>query len=191
MAEDPQPGPVSSRRRPAIGERLAILFLAAVGTLFVLIAAVLLAGVLVVVVLAFVLVDGSVVALILRLSGMLAVAGMLVAMGAGAKWVEAVIRERYDYPGGDGPDPALPAGQQVVMMLDIVVVLSGFSLVVWIPAEISGMSDIGFAWPGFWLLVGGLCLWGQREISKRLTDRALSRDRGPCSTPGTPPSGEP
>jgi hypothetical protein len=191
MAEDLQTGPESSKMRPAIGARLAMICLAAMAALFVLIAAVLLAGVLVLVVLAFVLVDGAVVALILRLSGMLALAGMLVAMGAGAKWVEGLIRERYEYPGGGGPDPVASGCQQVVMMLDIVVVLSGFSLVVWIPAEISGMSDVGFAWPAFWLLVGGLCLWGQREISKRLTDRALSRDRGPCSTPGTPPSGEP
>ncbi len=190
MAEDPQPGPASIQRRPAIGARLAMLFLAVVGTLFVLIAAVLLAAVLVIVLTVF-FVEESVLALIIRLFGMLAVAGMLVAVAAGAKWVEAVIRERYEYPGGGGPDPAVAAGEQMVMMLDIVVVLSGFSLVVWIPAEISGMRDIGLAWPAFWLLVGGLSWWGQREISKRLTDRALSRDRGPCSTPETPPSSEP
>ncbi len=190
MAEDPQPGPVSSQGRPAIGARLAMGFLAVVGTLFVLIAAVLLAGVLVFV-LVVLFAEESVLVLIIRLFGMLAVAGIFVAMAAGAKWVEGVIRERYEYPGGGGPDPAVSAGEQVVMMLDTVVLLSGFSLVVWIPAEISGMRNIGLAWPAFWLLGGGLAWWARREISKRLTNRALSRDRGPCSTPGTPPSGEP
>lgn len=189
MADNPQPGPVSLQRRPAIGARLAMGFLAVVGTLFVLIAAVLLAGVVVAVVMVP-FAEESVLALILRLFGMLAVAGMLVAMAAGAKWVEGVIRERYECLGG-GPDPAISAGEQMVMMLGVFVVLSGFSLVMWIPSGISGMRDIGFTWPAFWLLVGGLSLWGQREISKRLKDRALSRNRGPCSMPETPPSGEP
>jgi hypothetical protein len=190
MAEDLQTGPVSSKRRPAIGARLAMLFLAVVGTLFVLIAAVLLAGVLVILVLIF-FVEESGLKAILPLLAMMVVAGLLTSMAAGAKWIEGMIRQRHTHPSLGGSDPAIAAGQQVVMTLEIVLVLSGFGVVVWIPAEISGMKVIGAGWPAFWLLVGGLSWWGRREISKRLTNRALSRDRGPCSMPGTPPSGAP
>jgi len=167
-----------------------MLFLAVVGTLFVLIAAVLLAGVLVILVLIF-FVEESGLEAIPPLLAMMVLAVLLATMAAGAKWIEGLIRQRHSNPGGRGPDSAVAAGQQVVMMLEIVLVLSGFGVVVWIPAEMSGMKVIGVGWPAFWLLVGALSWWGQREISKRLTERSLSRDRGPCSTPGTPPSGEP
>jgi len=190
MAEDPQPGPEPLQRRPAIGARLALLFLAVVGTFFIILAAVLLAGVLVILVLIFYIADSGLKA-IPHLIAMMLVAGLLTTMAAGAKWIEGMIRQRHHQPHGAGLDPAVAAGQQMMMMLEIVLILSGLGVVVWIPAQISGMKVIGVGWPAFWLLVGGLSWWGQREISKRLTDRALSRDRVPCSTPGTPPSGEP
>jgi hypothetical protein len=190
MAEDPQTGPVPPQGRPAIGERLAMFFLAVVGTLLVLMAAVLLAGVLVILVLIF-FVEESGLEAVPPLLAMMVFAVLLTSMAAGAKWIEGVIRQRHTYPSVGGRDPAVAAGQQVAMMLEIVFVLSGFGVVVWIPAEVSGMKVIGVGWPASWLVVGGLAWWGQREISKRLTDRALSWDRGPCSRPGTPPSGEP
>lgn len=187
MAEDPHSGPVSLQKRPAIGARLAMGFLSVVGTLLVIIAAVLLAGVLVILVLIF-FIEASGLKAIPPLLAMMVVAVLLATMAAGAKWIEGIIRQRQIHPGGGGLDPAVAAAHQIMMMLEIVLVLSGIGVFAWIPAEISGTKVIGVGWPAFWLLVGGLSWWGQREISKRLTDRALSRDRGPCSTPGTPPS---
>lgn len=121
----------------------------------------------------------------------LGAAELLIAMAAGAKWIEDMIRARREDPDQKMADPMESAGQLVVMMIEIVLLLSGFALLLWIPAEISRERSLGVAWPSLWLLVGGLAWWARREVTKRLERRAVSPDTGPCWTPGTPPSGVP
>ena len=190
MAEDPRPGPAPPQGRPAIGARLAMLFLAVVGTLFVLIAAVLLLAALVVM-LTVCFVDEPVWPLMLWILLTLGAAEVLIATAVGARWLEDVFRARYVGPGGNRPDPMESAGHLVVMMIEIVLLLSGFALLLWIPAEISRGRSMGAAWPGLWLLMGGLAWWSRGEVNKWLARRAVSRDSGPCSTPETPPSDGP
>jgi hypothetical protein len=190
MAEDPQPGPVSLQRRPAIGERLAMGFLGTLRTLLFFPAVGLFLAALVVM-LTVCFVEEPLWPSILWFFITLGAAELLIAMAAGAKWIEDVIRARRDDPDGKMADPLETAGQLVVMMIEIVLVLSGFALLLWIPAEISRERDLGVAWPALWLLVGGLAWWARREVTKRLERRAVSPDTDPCSTPEIPPSGEP
>lgn len=121
----------------------------------------------------------------------LGAAELLIAMAAGARWIEDVIRARREAPDERLADPMQSAGQLVVMMIEIVLVLSGFGLLLWIPAEVSRERNLGVAWPSLWMLVGGLAWWARREATKRLERRAVSPDTDPCSTPGIPPSGAP
>ena len=190
MAEDPHPGPVSSKRRPAIGARLAMGFLAAVRTLLFLPAVALLLAALVVM-LTVCFVDEPVWPLMLWILLTLGAAEVLIATAVGARWLEDVFRARYVGPGGNRPDPMESAGRLVVMMIEIVLLLAGFALLLWIPAEISRARTMGAAWPGLWLLMGLLAWWARGEVNKWLARRAVSRDTDPCSTLGTPPSGGP
>ncbi len=121
----------------------------------------------------------------------LGAAEVLIAMAVGARWLEDVFRARHVDPGRNRPDPMESAGHLVVMMIEIVLLLSGFALLLWIPAEISRARSMGAAWPGLWLLMGGLAWWARREVNKWLARRAVSPDTDPCSTLGTPPSSEP
>lgn len=190
MAEDPQPGPVSLQRRPAIGERLAVGFLAVVRVVLVLIGALALVAMLFFVV-------GVCVGIepdddwFIYLVALLAVTGVLIVMIGGARWIEITIRSRNEGTIGRGEGPADGAGKEVMYQLDFLLILSGFASVIWIPAQISGIGTVGVEWLAFWLVVGRLVWWARREIKKRLERRAVSPDTDPCSTPGTPPSGEP
>ena len=188
MAEDPQPGPVSLQRRPAIGERLAIGFLALVRMLLVLIVGILLIAMLFIVAAVFVRVEvgGE---WIIQMVAMLAVTGLLIAMAGGARWIESGIRVRYPELMARGP--AESAGDEVVNLLDFLLILAGIAVVLWIPAKVSRTGAVGVEWLAFWLVVGRLAWWARREVRKRLERRAVSPDTDPCSTPGTPPSGEP
>ena len=123
--------------------------------------------------------------------GSLVITEILIAVAAGARWIEDVIGVRHDDPGGGGPDPLKQVGHQVVMMMEILLFVSCFSLIVWIPAEISRIRNIGLAWPVCWAIIGGLAWWARGEVNKWLARRAVSRDTDPCSTLGTPPSGGP
>ncbi len=190
MAEDPQPGPVSPQRRPAIGARLAMGFLAVVRTILVFLAgAVLMPTFLFIVVGCFS--GGSARSMIAIPFGSLVIAELLIAMAVGAKWIKEVIHVRHQHPGGGGPDPLKPVGHQVVMMTEVVMFVSAFCLIVWIPAEIARIRNMGIAWPVCWAVVGGAAFWARRLVSKWIERRSLIPDTDPCSTLGTPPSSEP
>jgi hypothetical protein len=190
MAEDPQPGPVSLQRRPAIGERLAMGFLAVVRMVLVLMAALCLVAMLfvVAVVCTGVAPDDN---WFIFLVTLLAVTGVLIVMVGGARWIETTIRSRNEGTCGRGDDPTESAGKEVVLQLDLLLILFGFALAIWIPAQISGIGNGGVEWLAFWLVVGRLAWWARREVTKRLERRAVSPDTDPCSTPEIPPSGEP
>lgn len=190
MAADPQPGFVPSQGRQAIGVRLTLGFLAVVRTLLFLPAVALFLAALVVI-LTVCFVEEPVWPSMLWFFLTLGAAELLIALAVGTKWIEDVIRARREDFDRRGPDPVESAGYLVVVMIEIVLVLSGFALLLWIPAEISRVRSMGLAWPGLWMLLGGLAWWARRELAKCLERRAVSRDTDPCSMPGTPPSGEP
>lgn len=123
--------------------------------------------------------------------GSLVITEILIAVAAGARWIEDVIGVRHDDPGGGGPDPLKQVGHQVVMMMEILLFVSCFSLIVWIPAEISRIRNIGLAWPVCWAILGGAAFWVRRMVLNWIDCRSPIPDTDPCSTPGIPPSGEP
>ena len=190
MAEDPQTGPVPSQGRPATGARLAMAFLGVMRT-FLIFPAMLLLLLGMGLMLAVYFVEGPVLHAIAGLVVVLASAEAVIATAVGAKWIEDTIRNRYEHPDGSGPDPSVSAGYLVVMMLEIILFFSGFSLLLWIPAEFNRAGNLGLAWPVFWSITAGLAWWGLREVLKRIGQRQATRHRVPGLTPGTPPSGEP
>lgn len=190
MAEDPQPGPGPPERRPAIGARLAMLFLGVIRT-FLLFPAMFLAlwGVGLLFTVCFV--EAPVFQFIVMQVGVLAAAELVFAMAVGAKWIGDQMRLRLD-PAADGmPDPTDSAGHLVVLMIEVVLLFSGAALLLWIPAELSREDNLGPAWPAFWATAGALAWWARRQVLDCFRRRAVTPDTSPCSTPGTPPSGEP
>ncbi len=190
MAEDPQPGPVPPERRPAIGARLAMTFLGVMRT-FLIIPAMLLAlfggGML----FAVCFVEDPVVELIALQVVALAAAELVFATAVGAKWIEDQIRLRSDPAAAGMPDPTDSAGHLVVLMIEVVLLFSGASLLIWIPAEITREDNLGPAWPAFWATTGALAWWARRQVLEWFRRRAVILDTDHCSTPGIPPSGEP
>ena len=190
MAEDPQTGPVPPEGRPAIGARLAMGFLAVVRT-FLVFPAMLLAVWGVGLLFAVCFVEAPVFQFLVMQVGVLAATELVFATAVGAKWIEDQIRLRSN-PAADGmPDPTDSAGHLVVLMIEVLLLFSGAALLLWIPAELGREQNLGPAWPAFWITTGALAWWGRRQLLEWFRRRAITPDTGPCSTPETPPSGEP
>lgn len=190
MAEDPQTGPVPPQGRPVIGARLAMMFLAGWRTFLVFSSVPLLVAV-AIMVFTVCFVEEDVRISILRILGTLAVAETMIGVSVGAEYLRDCIRARYEQPGEGGRDALASSGREVVLMLEIVMLACGLGLLLWIPAEISRMKNMGIIWPLCWAILGGMALWARLVVLKWLKRRAFIPDRDPCSMPGTPPSGEP
>ena len=190
MAENPQPGPVPPQGRPATGERLAMGFLAVVRMFlfFPAIAMVLAAAVMILAVCFF---EEEVSISLIRILGTIAIAEVMIGAAVGAKYLRDEILSRYANSAADWLDPVATCGHEVVLMIEIVLTACGLALILWIPAEISRMRDMGLVWPLTWAVIGGSALWARHLLVTWLERRSLIPGTGPCSTPGTPPSGEP
>jgi hypothetical protein len=190
MAEDLQTGPVPPQRRPAIGARLAMGFLAVVRVFlfFPAIAMVLAAAVMILAVCFF---EEDVSISLIRILGTIAFAEVMIGAAVGAKYLRDEILSRYAKSAAELLDPVSTCGHEVVLMIEIVLTACGLALLLWIPAEISRMRDIGIVWPLTWAVIGGSALFARHLLVKWLDRRSLIADTYPCSTPGTPPSGEP
>jgi hypothetical protein len=190
MAEDPQTGPVPPQGRPAIGARLAMLFLAGVrfALIFPAIASLIAVAIMIFTVCFF---EEEVWFSVGRILFTLAFAEVMIATAAGAKYLRDGIICRYESPSFRGCDPLAACSQEAVMMIEIVVTVSGLALLLWIPAEISRMRNMGVLWPLSWAIIGGAAIWSRHMVLRWIRHRSVSPDTDPCSMPGTPPSGEP
>jgi hypothetical protein len=190
MAEDPQPGPVSLQRRPAIGERLAVVFLGVLRMVLIFPAIAMVLGAALMIFSVCFYEEEALISLI-RILGTLAFAEVMMATAAGARYLSDGILCRCESPASRASDPLAAFNHEVVLMIEIVLTASGLALLVWIPAEISRMRDLGILWPLSWAIIGGAALRARHMVLKSIRQRTFTPDTDPCSTLGTPPSGEP
>ena len=190
MAEDPQPGPVSLQRRQAIGARLAMGFLGAVRMILIFPAIAMVLGAALMIFSVCFFEEEALVSLI-RILGSLAIAEAMIATLVGARYLRDGIGSRYASSASQAIDPVASCRDEVVLMIEVLLAACGLALLVWIPAEISRMRDMGFMWPLCWAILGASALWARHVVLKWIRHRSLIPDTDPCSTLGTPPSDEP
>jgi len=190
MAEDPQTGPVPPQGRPEIGARLAMAFLATIRMILIFpaIAMVLGAGLMILSVCFF---EEKALVSLIRILGTLAFAEVMIGTMVGARYLRDGIASRYASPASKAVNPVASCGDEVVLMIEVLLTACGLALLVWIPAEISRMRNMGFMWPCCWAILGGSAMWARHMVLKWIRHRSVSPDTDPCSTPGTPPSGAP
>jgi hypothetical protein len=190
MAEDPRPGPAPPQGRPAIGARLAMGFLAVVRMALIFPA---IASLIAVVIMIFTVCffEEEVWISVGRILFTLGFAELMIATAAGAKYLRDGILCRYESPTSRASDPLAACSHEAVLMIEVVLTVSGLALLLWIPAEISRMRNMGVLWPLSWAIIGGAAFWARHIVLKWIGHRSPIPDTDPCSTPGTPPSGEP
>lgn len=190
MAEDPQTGPAPPLGRPAIGVRLTMGFLGVVRAILAFCAVPLFIAV-PIMILTVCFLEEDVWTSIIRILVTLALAELMFGASVGAEYLWDCLRSSCEQSGEGGRDALASSGREVVLMFEIVLLACGLALLLWIPAEIGRLRNLGVVWPVCWLILGWAALWARLSVLKWLNRRTLIPDTNPCSTLGTPPSGEP